>query len=299
MLSLSRAGNSRKKSSKKSIYSLWFLTPLILIYGGLFILPTVISFFFSMTVWDFTSWEWVGIRNFIDFFSEYSLRIGITNTFIYAILTCLLKVILGFFLAIVLTSKIRSKNFLRSVVFFPNLISTVAVGVIFSALMHPSKGFFNKCLEIIGLQGIDWLGDRGIALYSVIFVDVWKGVGVATVIYIAGILSISKDYYEVASIDGASKWKQILYITLPLCRPSMNSVIILSLIGGMRTFDLIWSMTGGGPGFATDTMASVIYKQYAAGFYGLSTAGNVIMFLLIAVVAFPLFKYLSSKEVEI
>lgn len=252
-----------------------------------------------MTVWDLKTWRFVGLENFINFFSEYSLRIGIQNTFIYAILTCGLKVVIGMIFAVILTSQIRTKNLVRSIVFFPNLVSTVAVGIIFKALMHPSKGLFNEILGMAGISGVNWLGDRGAALYSVIAVDVWKGVGVATVIYIAGISAISKDYYEAASLDGATGWQQFWKITVPLCRSSMNSVIILAFIGGMRTFDLIWSMTGGGPGFATDTMASVIYKQYAAGFYGMSTAGNVIMFVLIAVIAFPLFNYLTSKEVEV
>lgn len=289
-------GISRKKDS--SAYSRWFLAPVILIFGIFFIIPTAVSFFFSMTVWDFTSFRWVGFQNFIDFFSEYSLTIGIKNTFIYAVLTCALKVVIGLLLAVILTSQIRTKNLVRSIIFFPNLISTVAVGIIFKAMMHPSKGILNQLLEAVGLSGIDWLGDKGIALYSVIIADVWKGVGVATVIYIAGITAISKDYYEAAALDGATKTQQFWRLTVPLCRSSMNSVIILAFIGGMRTFDLIWAMTGGGPGFATDTMASVIYKQYAAGFYGLSTAGNVIMFIVIAVIAFPLFRYLTSKEVE-
>lgn len=289
--------NAKKK--RKNIYSTWFLVPAIVVFGALFILPTVISLFFSMTVWDLKTWRFVGLENFINFFSEYSLRIGIQNTFIYAILTCGLKVVIGMIFAVILTSQIRTKNLVRSIVFFPNLVSTVAVGIIFKALMHPSKGLFNEILGMAGISGANWLGDRGIALYSVIAVDVWKGVGVATVIYIAGISAISKDYYEAASLDGATGWQQFWKITVPLCRSSMNSVIILAFIGGMRTFDLIWSMTGGGPGFATDTMASVIYKQYAAGFYGMSTAGNVIMFVLIAVIAFPLFNYLTSKEVEV
>ena len=289
--------NTKKK--RKNIYSIWFLAPAIVVFGALFILPTVISLFFSMTVWDLKTWRFVGLENFINFFSEYSLRIGIQNTFIYAILTCGLKVVIGMIFAVILTSQIRTKNLVRSIVFFPNLVSTVAVGIIFKALMHPSKGLFNEILGMAGISGVNWLGDRGVALYSVIAVDVWKGVGVATVIYIAGISAISKDYYEAASLDGATGWQQFWKITVPLCRSSMNSVIILAFIGGMRTFDLIWSMTGGGPGFATDTMASVIYKQYAAGFYGMSTAGNVIMFVLIAVIAFPLFNYLTSKEVEV
>ena len=288
-----------KKKKRKNIYSIWFLVPAIVVFGALFILPTVISLFFSMTVWDLKTWRFVGLENFINFFSEYSLRIGIQNTFIYAILTCGLKVVIGMIFAVILTSQIRTKNLVRSIVFFPNLVSTVAVGIIFKALMHPSKGLFNEILGMAGISGVNWLGDRGAALYSVIAVDVWKGVGVATVIYIAGISAISKDYYEAASLDGATGWQQFWKITVPLCRSSMNSVIILAFIGGMRTFDLIWSMTGGGPGFATDTMASVIYKQYAAGFYGMSTAGNVIMFVLIAVIAIPLFNYLTSKEVEV
>ena len=289
--------NAKKK--RKNIYSTWFLAPALVVFGALFILPTVISLFFSMTVWDLKTWRFVGLENFINFFSEYSLRIGIQNTFIYALLTCGLKVVIGMIFAVILTSQIRTKNLVRSIVFFPNLVSTVAVGIIFKALMHPSKGLFNEILGMAGISGVNWLGDRGAALYSVIAVDVWKGVGVATVIYIAGISAISKDYYEAASLDGATGWQQFWKITVPLCRSSMNSVIILAFIGGMRTFDLIWSMTGGGPGFATDTMASVIYKQYAAGFYGMSTAGNVIMFVLIAVIAFPLFNYLTSKEVEV
>lgn len=280
------------------MYSGWFLVPALTIFTLFFIVPMIVSLFFSMTVWNFKDFKFIGLDNFILFFTEKSLNIGIKNTLIYAVLTCGLKVILGIIIAVFLTSAIKTKNILRSIIFFPNLVSTVAVGITFSALMHPSKGLFNKVLESIGAPAIDWLGNTQIALFSVIGTDVWKGVGVATVIYIAGIQSIDKTFYEAASIDGANGWKQFLNITLPLCRPAMNSVIILAFIGGMRTFDLIWAMTGGGPGFATDVVASIVYKQYAAGFYGLSTAGNVVMFILIAVLAFPLQKYLLSKEVN-
>ncbi len=280
----------------KKIYSSWFLVPLLVIYILLFIVPTLVSFFFSLTVWRLTDFEFIGFQNFKTFFTEPSLNIGIKNTFIYAILTSGLKVILALPLAILLTSKMRTKNVVRSLVFFPNLISTVAVGITFSALMHPSKGLFNALLAALGIAGPDWLGNVNSALYSVIGTDVWKGVGEATVIYMAGIQSISPTYYEAAAIDGANAWDKFRNITLPLCRPSMNSVIILSFIGGLRTFDLIWTMTKGGPGFATDTLASIVYKQFAGGYYGLSTAGNVIMFFLIALIAFPLYKFLISRE---
>lgn len=284
--------------NKKKIYSTWFLVPALVIFLIFFIIPMIMSLFFSLTVWDFNTFTFVGLDNFIMFFSEDSLNIGIKNTLIYAVLTSGLKVILAFFIAVFLTSSIKTKNIIRSIVFFPNLVSTVAIGITFTAFMHPSKGVFNKIIQFFGGHGIDWLGNPDIALYSVIMTDVWKGVSIATVIYIAGITSIDKNYYEAASIDGANGWQRLKSITIPLCRPAMNSVIILSFIGGLRSFDLIWAMTNGGPGFATDVMASIVYKQYAAGFYGLSTAGNVIMFVLIALLGFPLQKFLLSKEVD-
>ena len=116
----------------------------------------------------------------------------------------------------------------------------------------------------------------------------WKGVGLATVIYIAGLVSIPGEYYEAAEVDGASRWDIFRNIMLPLARPATATVITLSLIGGLRSFDLIWAMTKGGPGFASDVIASVIYKQYQAGFYGLSTAGSVVLFLLVTIIVVPL-----------
>ena len=164
--------------------------------------------------------------------------------------------------------------------------------------MHPSKGLFNVALAFFGIAGPSWLTNPHIALLSVALVDVWKGVGLATVIYIAGLVSIPSEYYEAATMDGAGAWQRFREVTLPLVWPATATVITLSFIGGLRSFDLIWAMTGGGPGFTTDVIASVIYKQYQAGFYGLSTAGNVVLFALVAGLVIPLTRYLRSREVE-
>ena len=132
--------------NKKKIYTLWFLVPTIIIFGVFFLIPLASSLFYSMTVWDFNSFRFVGLENFKMFFSEHSLSGSILHTLIYAFLTSGLKVILAFFIAVFLTSKIRTKNVLRAVVFFPNLVSTIAIGITFSALMHPTKGLFNLIL---------------------------------------------------------------------------------------------------------------------------------------------------------
>jgi raffinose/stachyose/melibiose transport system permease protein len=278
---------------------MWFIAPLLVVFVVLFIVPTLISFFFSLTIWNLSEFRFVGLYNFITFFSEYSLNIGIKNTLIYSTMTSGLKVVLALGLAVLLTSPIKTKHLVRSIVYFPNLVSTVAVGITFSSLMHPTRGLFNAFLENLGIEGPNWLGNPDLALFSVIATDVWKGLSVATVIYIAGLQAIPETYYEAAAIDGASGGQRFRFITLPLVRSSMNSVIILSFIGGIRSFELIWTMTGGGPGFATDTLASIIYKQYASGFFGLSTAGNVIMFFLIVILVFPLYRFIISREVDL
>jgi raffinose/stachyose/melibiose transport system permease protein len=184
-------------------------------------------------------------------------------------------------------------------VFFPVLVSTIGVGLTFTVLMNPEKGLINQSLAVLGIQGPGWLTDPSYALLSVALVDVWKGVGLATLIYIAGIVSIPQEYFEAARVDGAGAWENFRHIVLPLARPATVTVVTLSLIGGLRSFDLIWAMTRGGPGFTSDVIASVIYKQYQAGFYGLSTAGNVVLFLVVTAIVLPLSGFLNRKEVEL
>lgn len=286
----------KRKSKSHQLYSFWFVVPSLVIFAVFFLYPIISSLYYSMTVWNFDTATFCGLDNYKMFFSENALSSSIVHTLIYAFLTSALKVILAFFIAIFLCSDIRTKGFIRSAVFFPNLVSSMAVGLTFCALMHPTKGLFNAVLQAVNLPKVNFLGDVNLALYSVIATDVWKGLSISVVIYIAGVQSIDRNYYEAAQIDGASRFQQLRYITFPLVAPSQNTIIILSLIGGLRSFDLIWAMTGGGPGFATDVMASVIYKEYAYGFYGLSTAGNVIMLVLISCIAFPLQHFLMKRE---
>lgn len=291
-----RLGGAR--SLRARTYPYWFYAPAGLVYGAMFIVPTVISFYYAFTRWTLFESEFIGLDNFRQFFSEQALVSGLRNTLVYAVVTSGLKVVLGMLFAVLLTGPIRSRGFLRSVVFFPVLVSTVAVGITFSVLLQPDFGLVATVLGKIGITSPDWLGDPSLALLSVALVDVWKGVGLATLIYIAGILAIPSDYYEAVDVDGGGAWTKFRNVTVPLAAPATFTVILLSLIGGLRSFDLIWTMTGGGPGFSSDVIASVIYKQYQAGFYGLATAGNVVLFVLVTLIVYPLFRYFNSREVE-
>lgn len=283
---------------RPSPYPYWFVMPAAVIFTVLFLVPTIASLWFSLTRWDLFEAHFIGLDNYRQFFKEPFLIQGLVNTLIYAVLTSASKSVLGLLLAVLLTSGILWQGFLRSVVFFPVLVSTIGVGITFSALMHPTKGVINLALSYIGIDGPSWLSDPALALYSVAFIDLWKGVGLATLIYIAGLAAISPEYYEASRIDGATRVQQFWRVTVPLVRPATVTVITLSLIGGLRSFDIIWATTRGGPGFASDVLASVIYKQYQAGFYGLATAGNVILFLLIAVIMLPLTRSLNKREVD-
>ena len=287
-----------KNAQIASSYPTWFYLPAAIIYGVLFLFPTIASLFFSLTRWTLFEAQFIGLENFVQFFREPFLVQGLVNTLIYGVVTSGAKVILGTLLALLLTSDIIGRGYLRSVVFFPVLVSTVGVGITFTVMMHPTQGIINETLALFGIKGPGWLTDPKLALLSVALVDVWKGVGLATLIYIAGIVSIPRDYFEASKIDGASSWQNFWAITLPLLKPATVTVVILSLIGGLRSFDLIWAMTRGGPGFTSDVIASVIYKQFQAGFYGLSTAGNVVLFILVAAIIVPLSAFLNRGENE-
>lgn len=190
-----------KAKKEKSLYPIWFVLPSLIIFVVFFLWPIVTSLYYSLTVWNFDTAKFCGLDNYKLFFTEHSMSSSVVHTLLYAFGTSALKVILAFFIAIFLTSKIRTKGFIRSAVFFPNLVSMMAVGLAFSYMMHPTKGMLNVVLEALGIGAIDFLGNPSTALLSIILVDVWKGLSISVVIYIAGIQSIDKTYYEAASID--------------------------------------------------------------------------------------------------
>jgi raffinose/stachyose/melibiose transport system permease protein len=290
--------NQRRPRAVLRTYPYWFYLPAALVFGIFFLVPTALAFYFSLTRWTLFNATFIGLDNYVSFLSDPHLMSGLRNTIIYAILTSGLKVIISLPLAMLLTSNIHFKGLFRSIIFFPVLVSTVAVGITFATLMQPSTGLINTALRFFGIHGPDWLGNPELALYSVVLVDVWKGIGIAMVIFIAGILSIPLEYFEAVRLEGGT-WVKFRYVVLPMARNATFTVILLSFIGGLRTFDLIWTMTRGGPGFASDVLTSVIYKEYQAGFYGLSTAGNVVLFILVTIIIYPLMRFFNRMELEL
>ena len=280
----------------KSSYPYIFYLPAGVIYAIFFLVPTVTSLYFSLTRWTLFDQQFIGFDNFVQFFKEPALVRGFINTFLYAFITSGAKVVLGLLFGVLLSSQIIARGYLRSAIFFPVMVSVIGIGITWKALMDPVDGLINQVLSVFGIDGPGWLTNPTLALFSVAMVDIWAGVGLATLIYIAGITSIPQETYEAASVDGVNAWQKFWNIIVPLVRPATASVVLLSLIGGLRTFDLIWTMTKGGPGFTSDVLSSVIYKQYQAGFFGLSTAGSVVLIVVIFVLVTPLTAWLNRGD---
>lgn len=286
------------KKLNQKIYPIWMAGPGLLIYIIVFIIPTFASFYFSMTIWNLKDAKFVGLDNFITFFTMTNTRTALINTAVFALVTCSVKIVLGLLLARYVCSGIRSGNYLKIVIFFPYLLGNVVVALAFRALLEPS-GTINQILLKLGFDAVHWLTDKRYALLSCMIADIWKGIGTVTIILTAGICAIPKSYFEAAAIDGATPWKTFQKITLPLLLPSINTVMTLCLIGGLRSYDLIQALTGGGPGYSSEVLGTAIYKLFARGSYGLATAGNVILFIAVAFIVFPINSFIAKREADI
>ncbi|MDO5422421.1 MAG: sugar ABC transporter permease [Eubacteriales bacterium] len=283
---------------KKKVYPLYFLILPVAVYGLLFFLPSMFSFYYAMTDWNSYNSEihFVGFENYKTILKDsknYLHALG--NTLFFTVGTTVLKNGLGLLLALVLNGKVKGKNMLRLIFYLPVTMAPLIVGLIFTSILNPSYGLLNTCLRAIGLGGLTkaWLVNKNTAMVSVVMVEVWKSVGFNMIIYLAGLQTIPKDYAEAASIDGAGKWHVFRYITLPMLMPSIQVNLLLNLINGFKVFELVFILTRGGPGNLTEVLNTLVFGEFSAGRYGLSTAFGVLLLLITAVIAFSSLKILS------
>lgn len=282
-------------------YSYTLLMPGTTLYIILIILPVFFTIFYSFRNWDLFHSNYIGLENYKNLLTSASLNIAFKNTILFTVVTTFFKVSCGLLLAILLNNKLRSTNVIRSIFFLPAVLSQVAVGIIFSALMHPEIGLINVFFRQIGLDFLtqDWLTNSNLAIYSICLVEIWQWTGFGMVIFLSGLQSISSEYYEAASIDGATQWQQFKNITFPLLMPSINNVVVISTIGGLGVFGLVSVLTGGGPGDATQVFGTVIFRSFGANLQGEACAASVILSILVCLISIPTYKFFRTKEVEV
>ena len=208
---------------------------------------------------------------------------------------------MGMILALFLNQQFRMTNSLRTIFYLPAVVNMVAIGIVFTALMHPSRGLFNTALKSLGMGGLakNWLTDPGIAIFSICAIEIWKWSGYTMMILLAGMQNISPDYYEASEIDGAGFWQKFWKITFPLIMPSFNNALVLNIIGGLKVFDLVVATTGGGPGSTTQVFNTMIYKSYSYNMQGQASAGTVILAVIVLAITLSTYGIIVKKEVEL
>ena len=270
-------------------YFVIFILPALIIYLLFSITPFLYTIYYSFT--DYTDMNpinlhFVGLKNYIKVLQTPVMLAAIKNSVIYAILLTGFQTLLGLPLAFVLNQKLKSRNLLRAVFFFPAVFSSLIIGYLWNFIMSSSDfGLINNILHQLGLGTLNFFTSKN-ALYSVILTQIWQWTGWAMVIFLANLQSISPDLYEAAEIDGANGLKKFIYVTLPLMCPSVKIVIVTGLIGGMKVFVIIYSMTSGGPGDATQTVMTVMMKKgISEGFYSTGSAFGVCFFIIVLAIS--------------
>ena len=289
---------------KNKVYPRYFMLGALILYVTFVVLPGFMGIAYSFTDWNSYSSEvnFIGFDNFRTIFSngENYLRF-IFNTLSFSVWTITLKTIIALFLAVLLNYGVgRFAHLYRTIIYLPVVLPTIAVGLIFRSILNPRSGILNEFFRSVGLGALalPWLVDPDIAMASIIGVDTWKGVGYIMVILLAGLQTIPKDYYEAAEIDGASSTARFRYITLPLLVPALTVVTVLNLLYGLRVFDIVYVLTGGGPGYATDVVSTVVLDEFSKGRYGVGTALSTVMFVFMSVVGFFIVRRLTRDPVE-
>lgn len=279
-------------------YFLIFIIPALVVYLVFSITPFLYTIYYSFT--DYTDMNpihlnFVGLKNYLKVFETPVMMTAIKNSVVYAILLTGFQAVLGLPLAVVLNRKLKSRNILRAVFFFPAVFSSLIIGYLWNFIMSSSDfGLINNILHQLGFGTVNFFTSKT-ALYSVIFTQIWQWTGWAMVIFLANLQGIAPELYEAAEIDGANSIQKFFYVTLPLMCPSVKIVVVTGLIGGMKVFDIIYSMTSGGPGDATQTVMTVMMKKgISEGFYSTGAAFGVCFFIIVLVISAVVTKFMGK-----
>jgi len=288
---------------KKKLYPWYFAAGALVVYGALFVLPSLVGIGYSFTDWSSYSdgISFVGWTNFAEVFSPERNYLGyIWNTLGFTAATTVLKTVLALAFAMLLSRGIRALNLHRAILYMPAVLSVLIVGMVFTAILDPRDGLLNESLRAVGLDGLTqrWLTDPRLAMWSVIGVDVWRGMGYIMTILIVGILSISTTYDEAAQIDGASAWQRFWHITLPLLRPTLAVTIVLNVLYGLKVFDIVYVLTNGGPGHRTEVLYTAVFQEFSRGRYAVGTALSTVMLVVMVVTGVFMIRVLTRNEVQ-
>jgi raffinose/stachyose/melibiose transport system permease protein len=258
------------------------LAPAVIVYTLFAIIPIFVSFYYSLVEWNgFTDMRFVGLANFAEAFRDSIFWHSFVNNLYVVAASVFGQVPIALFFALLLNRKLKGSKLFRTVGFLPVVISTVVVSLVWGMIFNVRRGLINQFLSAVGLEAWrqNWLGDPKLAMLSVCITIIWQFVGLYLIIFLAALQNIPGEIDDAARIDGASGLKQTIHITLPMIRDTILVAVILCISGSLRTFDLIYVMTSGGPGHATEVLATYMFdKTFSSTRYGYGSAISVCIF---------------------
>ncbi|WP_147804214.1 carbohydrate ABC transporter permease [Alkalicoccus halolimnae] len=297
-----QTGKKPKKYKVSRENSLWWMyIPAIALVTIFIVYPFFNGVRISFTDWDGFSQtsNFIGFDQYVRMFSDPTTWTVVRNTLLYGIGSTILQNALGLGYALLLNSSIRMRTLTRTIIYLPVIISPLVMGYIFYLIFAFQNGALNDAFMLFGFNPVNALGNPSVNPYIIVLVNTYQFVGIAMIIYLAGLQGISKDYYEAANIDGASTWQQFKSITIPLLAPSITINVVLNIIGGLKLFDVIVALTGGGPGNASQSSSTFMYSLYFsrqdAGYA--ATQGVLIAFIILILSLLALW-YFKRKEIE-
>ncbi|MBP1963387.1 carbohydrate ABC transporter permease [Paenibacillus aceris] len=276
--------------------------PTIVLLLTFIVYPLLNGIKISFTDWDGFSqtWKWFGFGNYRRMLGEQDVWIVIKNTFIYGIGSTFFQNLIGLMYALFLNYKMRTAGIAKTIIYLPVIISPLIMGYIWYFFFQYNGGAINDIIHLFQKETIDLLANSKINVWMITFVNTYQFLGIAMIIFLAGLQTIPKDYYEAADIDGASAFSKFKQVTLPLLSPAITISVVLNLIGGLRLYDVIMSLTKGGPGFASSSLSSYMYRQYFtrqdAGF---ASSIGILMFVLISIISLSALYFLRKRELEL
>jgi multiple sugar transport system permease protein len=259
------------------------------------IIFTIITSFYDYTLLNPQHDSFVGLDNYQEVIEEDYIGDSVLITSQFVLSTVLIEFFIGFIIALSLNKVKRFKTVYYVILLAPLMINPVVVGLIWRMILHTELGIFNYLLKLLDINRVNWLGDNDTAFWTIIFVDIWHQVSFMTILLLAGLSALPREPYEAARMDGASSLRCLISITLPLMRPVITVAILLRLIFSIKTFDIIYIMTKGGPGISTDLISYFIYRSAFFGLdIGRASALSVGLLIIVLFLTFFLYKYMRS-----
>lgn len=274
------------------------LAPNIIGFLMFMLVPMVATFVLSFTKYDMlTTPKFIGLSNYIEMVKDPIVREVTWNTLIYTVLTVPVGMCISLLLAVMLDQKIAFRRFYRAAFFLPAITSMVVVAIVWQWIYNPDYGILNFVLSLFGIKGPKWLLDAKTALLSIAIVGIWKNAGYNMIIFLSGLQGISTSYYEAAELDGANKFEQFRYITLPMLTPTTFFIFVMSMISSFQVFDQVMLMTKGGPGRSSSVLVHYLY-QNAFQYFKLGYACAIAYLLFFIVMGITLFNMRMEKNIR-